>query len=109
MSISRQKKKRNRRINNILLLILLVLPLLVVIAFVTNIIRVRNAETGEGETIEEEEIETIENEYTNAYYSIGYNATEIDKQYFRELDAALESEEPDRAGIASAVVKCFIT
>lgn len=109
MSMSRQKRRRNRKINNFLLLIMLILPLLVIVAFVMNIVRVRNTETGEGETIEEEEIGVIQNEYTNAYYSIGYNATEIDKQYFLELNDALEAETSDRGQIATSVVKCFIT
>lgn len=87
----------------------MILPFLVIAAFVMNIIRVQNTETGSGETIEDDEPDRIENEYTNAYYSIGYNATEINRQYFKELDAALEAASPDRGAVSSALVKCFVT
>lgn len=107
MSKTRRKKKRVR-INNILLLILIATMLVTVLAFLINMIRVRNVETGEGETIEETE-PPIENEYTNEFYSIGYNATEINKTYFRALDETVEAEEKDMKAIAENVVKCFIT
>ena len=107
MSEAIAKRRRNRKINNTLLVILLIMPLAVILAFIMNIIRVHSAETGSGETIVDNEEDTIKNEYTNAYYSIGYNATEISKTYFRELDSAIESG--DKQAIASAVVKCFVT
>lgn len=88
---TRKARRKYRRINNILLVILMVTMLLTVIAFVLNMIRVRNVETGEGETIEE--TEKPDNEYINQYYAIGYNATDINKQYFRELDELVEVEE----------------
>lgn len=118
MSSTTRRKKKKAKINNILLLILLVASVLTILAFLINMIRVRHVDTGEGETIEETE-PPIENEYTNDFYTIGYNATEINKTYFRELDEAVEgkpeSEEgsesaaPDYEKIAQAVVKCFVT
>ena len=130
------KKRRKIRFENIFLIILIITALLMVAAFALNIRRISNTDTGEGETIEE--TAEPENEFRNEFYSIGYNATEISKEYFRELNAALdaehgivvpaegedaqqstdepaESEDPapaapsDRADTAAAVVKCFIT
>lgn len=109
MSESRKTRRRHIRINNILLIILMILPVAVVGAFAANIIRVRNAETGSGETIEDTEVEKIENEFKNEYYSIGYNATEVSKQYFRELDDAIKKGTPDRGEISAALVKCFVS
>ena len=128
-------KKRKIRFDNLFLLIVLLTALAMIVAFILNIIRINNTETGEGETIEE--TAEPENELRNEYYSIGYNATEINKEYFRELNAALDAEkgiaehteeteeseeseesEPtptpvpipsDRAQTAAALVKCFVT
>lgn len=136
MSETRRRRRKSAKINNTLLIVLLITMFLTVVLFILNMIRVRNVETGEGETIEETVIP--ENEYSNQYYSIGYNATEINKQYFRELDELVEQEETaaaqeiseeteeieegteaaetaepapsrDNAKIAESVVKCFIT
>ncbi len=119
MSESRRKKRTNAKINNILLIVLLVAMVLTIVAFVLNMNRINKIETGEGETIEETALP--ENEYNNEYYSIGYNATEINKEYFRQLDdeveAALLADTGETSGtavrdnqaIASSVVKCFIT
>lgn len=93
-----------------MLVILLITLLLTIVAFAVNIVRINNTETGEGETIEAE-VEPVEigNEYSNDYYSIGYNATEVNKEYFRQLDEAVESETPVKTDIAAALVKCFVT
>lgn len=117
MSESRRRRRKNAKINNTLLVVLLAVMFLTIVAFVLNTIRVQRADTGQGETIEE--TEKIENEFTNEYYSIGYNATDINKQYFRELDdlveAAIEADKGtegavrDNAAIASSLVKCFVT
>ena len=124
MTETRRRKKQKTRINNILLLIILVLMILTIPAFLLNMSRVRNVDTGQGETIEEEVVTEVDNELLNDYYSIGYNATSINKDYFRELDrlvedaleadnASSESTEAgpvrDNAKIAESVVKCFIT
>lgn len=107
---SRRVRKRNRRINNTLLIVLMIAFVLIIAAFIANIIRISKAETGEGQTIEET-VEPVEigNEYSNDYYSIGYNATEVNKEYFRQLDEAVEAEERDSSAIATALVKCFVT
>ncbi|MBQ9822961.1 MAG: hypothetical protein IJM63_00565 [Solobacterium sp.] len=117
MSESRRRRRKNAKINNTLLVILLVVMFLTVIAFILNTIRVQRADTGKGETIEE--TETAENEFTNEYYSIGYNATDINKEYFCELDDLVENAieadkgsegaKRDNAQIASSLVKCFVT
>lgn len=139
MSETRRRRRKSAKINNALLVVLILTMLLMIPAFIFNMIRVRNVETGEGETIEETVVP--DNEYANRYYSIGYNATEINKQYFRELDDVVEAEEAvpaapaeeeaeqsetveessegaeeteqapvrDNARIAESVVKCFIT
>ena len=110
MSTSRRIRKRNRRINNALLLILILTFLLTIAAFAVNIVRISKQETGEGETIETE-VEPVEvgNNYSNDYYSIGYNATDVNKEYFRQLDQAVESENPVKTEIAGALVRCFVT
>ena len=120
---NRQNRKRRSRVNNILLLLILILMVLTIPAFIFNMVRVSNAETGQGETIEETAEPDPENEFTNEYYSIGYNATPISKEYFRTLNQlvedALEADRNpsegtggkvrDNAKIAESVVKCFIT
>ncbi len=106
MSLSRRQRRKNARINNTLLLILIGVMVLTIPVFVVNMIRVRNVETGKGETIEE--TEKIDNEFSNAHYSIGYNATDISKEYFRQLDEAV-SAGTDQSAIAQALVKCFVT
>ena len=106
---TREIRKRNRKINNALVIALIATFLLTIIAFAVNIVRISKKETGEGETIETE-VEPVEvgNEYSNDYYSIGYNATEVNKEYFRQLDEAVEAETPVKTDIASALVKSFV-
>ena len=98
------KNKKRKFVTNILLSILLICMLGVIIASAINIYQVsRNTNSG-GNTIE---TETISNEYTNDYYSIGHNATDINKEYFKELNAAIEAADTNL--IAESVVKCFVT
>ena len=99
------KRQRNRKVlTNILLSILLVSMLGVIIASTVNIYQVRRNANSGGDTIK---TETISNEYKNDYYSIGHNATDINKEYFKELNASIESADTNM--IAESVVNCFVT
>lgn len=106
MSVNKNSAKRRhtRRVSNALLIILLVAMLAVIAASAVNIYQVRSKSSGNGDTIE---TETISNKYINDYYSIGNNATEINKEYFLELNDAIDAG--DSALIAQDVVKCFVT
>lgn len=108
------KSKKKVKLNNILTLLLLITSIAVIGAFGFNIYNIMSTNTGEGETIQQEE---VSNEYRNDYYSIGNNPTEINKTYFLELNDALEGKTvTDENGntyagdeaIAEAVVKNFI-
>ena len=103
-----EKKKGSRRasrlINNFLLVLLMLTMVAMLGAFGVNIYKIVKAESEEEKVIE---VEKPENEFINDFYTIGHNATDINKEYFRELNAALDSG--DQAAIATAVTKCFIT
>lgn len=108
------KSKKKVKLNNILTLLLLITSIAVIGAFGFNIYNIMSTNTGEGETIQQEE---VSNEYRNDYYSVGNNPTEINKTYFLELNDALEGKTvTDENGntyagdeaIAEAVVKNFI-
>lgn len=102
---TRKSKKKSTRINNTLLCILLVVMVAVIGAFSWNIYKV--SKKGNNTDVKEVETEKAKNEYTNAYYTIGNNAIDIDKEYFKELNKAVEAN--DTTQIASDLVKCFIT
>lgn len=105
MSENRKKvRRKNTFVNNILLVLLLVTTVVMLGAFGVNIYKIVKAESEEEKVVE---VEKPENEFINDYYTIGHNATDINKEYFRELNAALDAA--DSAGIAQAVTKCFIT
>lgn len=99
------KKSKSRRTNNILLISLLATIIVVLAAFGLNIFKIaaKDAPVSTPDTVEE----TPENEFVNEYYSIGHNATEINKEYFVELDNALDAH--DKKAVSEAVTKCFIT
>lgn len=71
---------------------------------VYNLKRISDSNTGTGSTLASTELNS---KYKNNYYSIGNNPTEVNKKYFLELNDAVEKD--DKAAIAEAVVKCFIT
>lgn len=98
------KKMKNRRKTNILLIVLLIAMLAVIAASAVNIYQVRSKTSGSDDTIK---TETISNKYINDDYSIGNNATDINKDYFLELNDAIATG--DSALIAQDVVKCFVT
>lgn len=97
-------KRKSRLINNSLLVLLMLTMAGMLVAFGFNIFKIISAEAEEEKVIE---VEKPENEFINEYYTIGHNATDINKEYFRELNAALEAG--DQAKIAQAVTKCFVT
>ena len=108
------KKKKKIKVNGVLSLMLIITAICIVAAFGFNIYRVMSSNTGSGDTVE---TDTVDNEYSNDYYSIGNNPTDINKTYFKELNKALDGEtltddngnsySGDEA-IAETVVKNFI-
>ena len=106
MTESKGKKKTSRRINNVLLALLLITMVGVAAAFAVNIYKI-TSKGMEDETVQTIEPEKPENEFINDFYTIGHNATDINKEYFRELNAALDAD--DHKAIAEAVAKCFVT
>ena len=106
MSENKNKKKSSRRINNILLALLLITMVCTLGAFAVNIFKIA-AKGAQDEAVQTVETEKPENEFINEYYTIGHNATEINKEYFRELNKALDAG--DHKAIAEAVTKCFVT
>lgn len=102
MSTVKKKKKKNARIINNLLRMLLAVMVLVVVAFGVNIYRITKKGTSDDGTVD-----PVKNEYSNEYYTIGNNATELNKQYFKELTKAVSSK--NETEIASNLVKCFVT
>ena len=106
MSENKNKKKSSRRINNILLALLLITMVCTLGAFAVNIFKIA-AKGAQDEAVQTVETEKPENEFINEYYTIGHNATEINKEYFRELNKTLDAG--DHKAIAEAVTKCFVT
>lgn len=98
-----------------------VLTLLLVIAIVAvsaalgfNIYKVATTDSGSGDTMD---TGTVDNKYSNDQYSIGNNPTDINKEYFLELNDALkdktitgpnDTEISGSEAIAQSVVKNFI-
>lgn len=99
----RKKRKKKARASGILLIILLITMIAVIAAFGYNIYQISNKSTASSDELET----TVSNEYTNDYYTIGYNATSVNKEYFLELNDAVDSG--DTVSIASSLVKVFIT
>ena len=104
---NQKKKKKNthKRINNILIVFLLLTIVGTIGAFSYNLYKINHTDSGKGKTVMQEK---VENEYSNDFYSIGNNPTDVNKTYFKELNTALKNTD-DTAGIAGSVVKCFIT
>lgn len=105
MSETKRKNRANRRINNTLLVLLLVTMVGMLGAFGWNIYNIFAKDGDAEETVIV--AEKPENEFINEYYTIGHNATDINKEYFRELNAALDAN--DTKAVAEAVTKCFVT
>lgn len=96
--------RKRIKINNALITLLILSTMVTLAIFVVNIIHVNSMDTGEGSTIEKEE---TSNEFENAQYKIGNNPTVVNKDYFKELNTALETQESTE--IAQSVTKCFIS
>lgn len=94
------KKKRY------LLLFLLILPLLVAIGFFGTIVykevmNIKNLAQGVAEVKDENKIESMG-------YILRENATDLQKDYFKELKTAVEEEEFDGLKIAELVAKNYV-
>ena len=105
MSENRKVRKTSKRINNVLLVLLMITMVGMIFAFGWNIFKIiaKDNEAEKPVVV----VEKPENEFVNDYYTIGHNATDINKEYFRELNAALDAG--DSKAVAEAVTKCFIT
>lgn len=97
-------QKKKIRLNHVLIVLLLITMAGITGTFCFNLYRISHTDSGKGKTVEKEK---VQNEYSNDFYSIGNNPTDINKTYFRELNQALKNTD-DSAGIAQSVVKCFI-
>lgn len=106
--------KKKVKQGGVLTLLLLITVIAIIVAFAINIFGIVNSTGGDGETMATEK---VDNKYTNEQYSIGNNPTEINKEYFLELNDALkgktiegpnEEEISGDVAIAQSVVKNFI-
>lgn len=102
--LKRQRKEKFRRQMKTLLIVLLIFTIVSAAALLWNLYRIKTTDTGNGNTLAADKVSS---EYSNAYYTIGNNPTEIDKKYFKELNKAVE--ENDKAAISTDLVKCFIS
>lgn len=107
-------KKKKLKLNGVLTIVLAVTAVVIVCALGFNIYQVASSKGGEGDTVETGK---VDNEYSNAQYSIGNNPTDINKKYFKELNSALDgksiknedgTEVSGDEAIAQEVVKNFI-
>ncbi len=103
---NRKKRQKQIRIKNRLLIALLVTMIAVVGAFAYNIHNI-NSKVVTDEDDLTSTTEEVSPEYTNDYYSIGNNATELNKEYFLALNESLSNGDVTQVSID--VVKCFIT
>lgn len=100
----RRKKARFRRRMKAMAAVLAAVALAATVLLLINLIRIHNSDTGSGDTLS---TDNTSSEYSNDYYEIGNNPTDINKEYFKELNTAVEDN--DEQAMAEAVVKCFIT
>lgn len=99
-----KKQKRSMNTNNLMIILLVVTMLGIGGAIGFNIYRVAATDTGSGTT---DTVQKVSNEYSNEYYTIGNNPTDINKTYFKEINAALKEE--DNVKIAESLAKTFVT
>lgn len=102
-AVKNRRKEKFRKQMKTLLILLLVFTILSAAALLWNLYRIKSNQTG-NETLSAEDAGS---EYSNDYYSIGNNPTDIDKTYFKELNKAVEAD--DKAAISEALVKCFVS
>lgn len=98
------KKKKSLNTNNLMVVLLVITAVVVCGALGFNIYSILNADTGEGTT---DTVQKVSNEYSNDYYTIGNNPTDVNKEYFKEINSALK--EDDNVAIAEALSKTFVT
>ena len=100
-----KKKSSSKKSNTTgLLIAVLVMMLVVMTASLLNIYKLRQSVSNDGQIVESD---VISNEFKNKFYTIGNNATEINKEYFKSLNDSVESG--DKTAIAEDVVKCFVS
>lgn len=98
------KKKKSINTNNLMVILLVITVLVVCGALGFNIYSVLKADSGAGKT---DTVQKVGNEYSNDYYTIGNNPTDINKTYFKEINSALKDE--DNVKIAESLAKTFVT
>ena len=98
------KKKKSLNTNNLMVILLVITVLVVCGALGFNIYSVLKADSGAGKT---DTVQKVGNEYSNDYYTIGNNPTDINKTYFKELNSALK--DGDNVKIAESLAKTFVT
>lgn len=98
------KKKKSINTNNLMVILLVITVLVVCGALGFNIYSVLKADSGAGKT---DTVQKVGNEYSNDYYTIGNNPTDINKTYFKELNSALK--DGDNVKIAESLAKTFVT
>lgn len=98
-------KKKNKALNGYLLLAITVLSIIITLLFGYNIVRISTKSGGgAGTTVD---LGGSGSSMKNEFYTIGNNPTEINKESFKELTAAVKEEDP--LNISEAVVRCFIS
>lgn len=98
------KKKKSINTNNLMVILLVITVLVVCGALGFNIYSVLKADSGAGKT---DTVQKVGNEYSNDYYTIGNNPTDINKTYFKEINSALK--DGDNVKIAESLAKTFVT
>lgn len=97
-------KKKNNKVNSYLLLVILGASIVITLLFGFNIVSVALKKGGgSGSTVEVDSGSSMKNDL----YTIGNNPTNVNKEAFKELTAALKENDPEK--ISAAVVKCFIS
>ncbi len=96
-------RKKKNKMNGYLMIVILVTSLLTVLMFTFNIFNVASkTSTAEGTTLEVDSNSKISNDK----YTIGNNPTDLLRENFKELTAALKSDDP--YVIAEYVGRCFV-
>lgn len=99
------KKRNNKAINGYLLVVIMAVSLLITLLFGYNILSISSKKGGgSGTTVE---LGGSGSSMKNDYYVIGNNPTEINKESFKDLTAALKENDPLK--ISEAVVRSFIS
>ena len=80
------KKKKSLNTNNLMLVLLVITAVVVCGALGFNIYSILNADTGEGTT---DTVQKVSNEYSNDYYTIGNNPTDVNDRLPRPGVTAL--------------------